>query len=553
MGKIAAVKGKVTALDGEVNVLPFINPATGEQFGEVTIATQDEVKTARREMEAAAKTWSDKSVKERVRIVKQLQKLIVDEVDEITAVMNQDSGKSRQDALTEVLMSVDLIHQYCKNAPKWLRRKRISPGLQFFKRAYQELMPYGVVGVIGPWNYPFVLLIPPIVSALLAGNTVLAKPSEVTAATGLLMERLIQRVPELSPYVRFLHGDGRVGAGLVQSEPDLIFLTGSTKTGKLVMKAAAEKMMPVVCELGGKDPMIVLDDADIKAAAQWGVWGAFYNTGQTCMGIERVYVVDEVYDAFVNEVVKLTNQLKVGYKPDRINEFDMGPLTFQRQIDIIDDHLQDAFAKGAKQLTGGERDGMFMDPTVLVNVDHTMKIMQEETFGPLMPIMRVENELHAIQLANHSVFGLSASVWTQDLHRAKQIANQLVVGSVNINDTIAHFAIPHMPFGGVKQSGIGRTHSEKEILQFTQSRSIVVGKPPFKFDIATIMREPGQYKLGSAIFHIVFGVTSKQKLQPVQELVTDKEVQSKAKRFVFASAATAAMAVFVATLAKLRK
>ena len=295
MGKIAAVKGKVTALEGEVHVLPFINPATGEQFGEVPIATQEEIKMARREMAAAAQTWAAKSVKERVRIVKQLQKLIIDEVDEITAVMNQDGGKSRQDALAELFMTVDLINEYCKNAPRWLRRKRISSGLQFLKSAYQELIPYGVVGVIGPWNYPFVLLIPPIVSALLAGNTVLAKPSEVTAATGLMMEQLIQRVPELSPFVRFLHGDGRVGAGLVQSEPDLIFLTGSTNTGKLVLKAGAETMTPVICELGGKDPMLVLEDADIQAAAQWGVWGAFYNTGQTCMAVERVYVVDAVF------------------------------------------------------------------------------------------------------------------------------------------------------------------------------------------------------------------------------------------------------------------
>jgi len=305
--------------------------------------------------------------------------------------------------------------------------------------------------------------------------------------------------------------------------------------------------------LGGKDPMIVLEDADIQAAAQWGVWGAFYNTGQTCMAVERVYVVDAVYDAFVKEVLAFTQQLKIGYKPNRINEFDMGPLTFQRQIDIISAQLDDAFANGAKCLIGGERDGMFMNPAVIVNVDHTMKIMQEETFGPIMPIMRVENELHAIQLANHSNYGLSASVWTQDLKRAKKIAEQLVVGSVNINDTMTHFAIPHLPFGGVKESGIGRTHSEKELLQFTQSRSVVVGKPPIMFDIATILREPGRYKLSSAILHIAFGVTPKQKLQPVQEFVADKGVQSKVKRFVLASGAAAVMAVFVAMLAKLRK
>ncbi|MCA9925836.1 MAG: aldehyde dehydrogenase family protein [Anaerolineales bacterium] len=550
---MATVKGKVTALGGNIDVLPFINPATGEQFGEVPIATPGDISMAHREMMAAGQTWAAKSVKERVRIVKQLQKLIIDRLDEITAVMNQDGGKSRQDALTELFMSVDLINAYCKNAPKWLRRRRISSGLQIFKHAYQELTPYGVVGIIGPWNYPFVLLIPPIVSALLAGNTVLAKPSEVTAATGVMMEELIQAVPELSPYVRFLHGDGRVGAALVQCEPDLIFLTGSTKTGKLVMKAAAESMTPVICELGGKDPMIVLEDADIQAAAKWGVWGSFYNTGQTCMAVERVYVVNEVYDAFIKEAVATTRQLKIGYSPERLNENDIGPLTFQRQIDIVDDQLDDALAKGARTLTGGKRDGMFMEPTIVVDVDHTMKIMQEETFGPLMPIMRVDNELHAIQLANHSNFGLSASVWSQDLKRAKRVAEQLIVGSVNINDTMTHFAIPHLPFGGVKDSGIGRTHSEKDMLQFTQSRSIVVGKPPLKFDIATIMRQPGQYKLASAILRIAFGVTPQQRLQPVQEFIEEKAVKPKTGRFVAVAGTMAAVSAFIITWAKLRK
>ncbi|MCP5097695.1 MAG: aldehyde dehydrogenase family protein [Chloroflexi bacterium] len=553
MGGLASVKGKVTALDGEINVLPFINPATGEQFGEVPIATCDDVTQVRREMAAMLPIWSAKPVKERVRIVRQLQKLLIDELDEITAVLNQDNGKSRQDALAELFMTVDLINEYCKHAPSWLRRRRISSGLQFFKRAYQEMNPYGVVSIIGPWNYPLVLIIPPIVSALLAGNTVIAKPSEVTAATGVLVEKLFQRVPELSSFVRVLHGDGRVGAAIVASKPDLIFLTGSTKTGRLVMKSAADTMTPVICELGGKDPMIVLDDANIEAAAQWGVWGATYNTGQTCMAVERVYVVDEIYDQFLAQVLAETKQLKVGYNSDLLNQNHIGPLTFQRQIDIIDDHVQDALAKGAKIILGGNRTDMFMEPTVIVDVDHTMKIMQEETFGPIIPIMKVDNAEHAIQLANHSNFGLSASVWTKNLNRGKQVAEQLHVGSVNINDTMTHFAIPHLPFGGVKESGIGRTHSEKDMLQFTQSRAIVVGKPPKPFDIATIMREPGRYKLSAAILRMAFGVTSAQRIQPVKEFMEEKQVKPKAKQFAAVTAVTAAVATFIITLARSRK
>ena len=546
------IKGQ--PLNGKAEILPFVNPATNEQFGSVPMTTAFQVENARREMATAAQTWAAKSVKERVRIVRQLQTLLIDEMDEITAVMNQDNGKSRQDALSELFMSVDLINQYCNRAPHWLRRRRISPGLQIFKRCYIEQHPHGVVGIIGPWNYPLVLIVPPMVSALLAGNTVLVKPSEVTAATGVMVEQLFQKVPELAPFVRFLHGDGRVGAALVQSKPDLIFLTGSTNTGRLVMRAAAENMTPVICELGGKDPMIVLEDADIEAAARWGAWGAFYNTGQTCMAVERIYVVRSVYDRFLELLLEETRKLKQGYSPEIDNPNDMGPLTFQRQVNIIEDHMQDALAKGAHIVHGGEREGMYMEPTVMVNVDHSMKIMREETFGPVVPVMMVDDELHAIQLANDSNLGLSASVWSKNLARAERVAHQLYVGSVNINDTMTHFAIPRLPFGGVKESGIGRTHGKKDLLQFTQTRSFVVGQPPFPFDIATIMRKPGNYKLGAGIIHLAFGTTPKQKLKPVIELLEEKDVKPKAKKVGTAVGLTAALgAAILAFVLRTRK
>jgi acyl-CoA reductase-like NAD-dependent aldehyde dehydrogenase len=371
------------------------------------------------------------------------------------------------------------------------------------------------VAVLSPWNYPLVLTLPPVFAALLAGNTVLVKPSEVTPAVGVMMAEFFQQIPELSPYVRFLHGDGRVGATLVQTQPDLIYLTGSTHTGRLVMKAAAETLTPVICELGGKDPMLVLEDADIAAAARWGVWGAFYNTGQTCMAVERVYVAEPIYDAFLQAVLEETRQLKVGYSSKIDNPNHIGPLTFPRQREIIEEHVQDALAKGAKILVGGEQEGMFMQPMVMVDVDHGMKIMKEETFGPIMPIMKVSDETHAIQLANHSDFGLSASVWSRNLGQAKRVAHQLQVGSVNINDTITHFAIPNLPFGGIKQSGSGRAHGEEDVLQFSRTHSYALGSPPLPFDLATILRQPGNYKLGSAILHLAFGVTVKQRLQPV--------------------------------------
>ena len=279
--------------------LTFVNPATGAVFGRTPRTSPDDVRRAMLEMRAAAGVWGRKPVAERVRIMRRFQEALIDARDEISDVINQDCGKSRQDALIEVFMTADLLNEYNRHAAEWLSAREVPRGLYIFKRCLVEPRPYGVVAVISPWNYPFALAMPPVIGALLAGNTVILKPSEVTAATGVLMERLFQRVPELAPFVRGVHGDGEVGAALVQARPDFIFLTGSTPTGKKVMRAAAEHLIPVTCELGGKDPLIVLEDADVDAAAKWAVWGAYFNTGQTCMAVERVYVVAPVYDEFV--------------------------------------------------------------------------------------------------------------------------------------------------------------------------------------------------------------------------------------------------------------
>jgi acyl-CoA reductase-like NAD-dependent aldehyde dehydrogenase len=505
--------------------LPFINPATGERFGQVATATPDEARAAVSEMRLAGLDWARRPVEDRVRVLRQLQAVLIDACDEISATITQDTGKPRQDSLIEVFVTVDLLNDACHNAARWLRRERVSSGLYLFKRSYVEQRPYGVVAIISPWNYPLALCVPPLVDALIAGNTVVLKPSEVTAASGALVERLIRRVPELTRFVRVLHGDGSVGAALVSAPPDYIFLTGSTETGKAVMRAAAEHVTPITCELGGKDAMLVLDDADIAAAAQWGAWGAHFNAGQTCMAVERVYVEDAVYDAFVEQAVAATRALKVGYSlsPDAANQ--VGPVTYARQMDIIERHVADAVAKGARILAGGQRHGAFYEPTVLVNVNHNMLVMQEETFGPIMPIMRAVGEADAIRLANDSPFGLSASVWSRDLDRAARVSRQLQTGSVIVNDTLAHFGVPQVPFGGVKDSGFGRTHGKAGVLQFTQPYGYAVGAPPQPSDVATILRKPGHYRLGTAMLHLVFGVTPRQRLQPLVEEV-DRRTQA---------------------------
>ena len=264
-------------IKGDRTVIPFTNPAAGEQFGSVPEATPEEITTARREMGAAAAIWAAKPIEERVRILRKLQEVIIDSLDEITAVINQDHGKSRQEAWAEVFITVEKMHLYHKKASEWLDVRKVPRGLTFLlslsRKYYTEAMPFGVVAIVGPWNYPFELVVPAMHSALLAGNAVLVKPSEVSAATGVMIENLINRVPELAPFVRFLHGGPTVGAALVQSQPDLIFLTGSVATGHKVAQAAAERMIPFLCELGGKDPMIVFEDADLRRAAAGAVSG----------------------------------------------------------------------------------------------------------------------------------------------------------------------------------------------------------------------------------------------------------------------------------------
>ncbi len=536
-----------------MDTLPFTNPATGKQFGQVAVSTPEDVHKAVKDMRQAFTVWRRRSVKDRVKVLRKLQEVMIDSLDEITEVLNKDTGKSRQDGLIEVMMTVDRLHQYYKNAPKWLRRRRVPPGLYIFKSYYTEPHPYGVVAVIGPWNYPFDLTMPVVCSALLAGNTVVLKPSEVTAATGVLVESLIQRVPELAPFVRVLHGGPAVGAALVQSNPDLIFLTGSTATGRKIACAAAETMTPFIAELGGKDPMIVLADADLESAARWGAWGAFYNTGQTCMGIERVYVEESVYEEFLHLVIAEAKSVKIGYEPGLENPNNMGPLTFERQVQIAKDHLDDAVAKGAHILYGGHIEGMYMEPTIVVDTSHEMKIMQEETFGPIMPIMKVKDETEALWLANDSAYGLSASVWSNNMRQAKRVAHRLDVGSVNVNDAISHYPVSLLPFGGVKQSGNARTHGPEEILQFTQLRSYAIGRPPVPFDLATRMRAPNHYKLGAAILRLAFGVTPRQRVQPIVDVLKPPKEEVKTSKTFRALGAAAALGAIAVGLLKAKK
>lgn len=509
-------------------VLEFINPATLEKFGQVAVTPLPEITAAMEALRQAAPPWASQPLSQRIRVLRRFQALLIDERDEISRVVSQDTGKSRQDALIEVLILADYLQAYLKYAPRWLRSHPVSSGLYLTKRATVEYRPYGVVLVLSPWNYPLMLALAPVLAALLAGNAVILKPSEVTPATGVLIEKLLTRIPELAPVARVVHGDGATGAALIQARPDYIFLTGSTATGKIVSQAAAEYLIPGSYELGGKDAMLVLEDADLTAAAHWGVWAANYNAGQSCVAIERAYVVQPVYEQFVKLAVAETQALETGYSPVKASRFNLGPLTDPRQMEIVLRHLEDALEKGARLLTGGERRGNYLTLAVLVDVDDSMLIMQEETFGPVLPIVVVANEAEAIARTNASRFGLGVSIWTGDRKRARRVASQLKSGTAVINDAVAHFGVAMLPFGGVNDSGYGRTHGKEGLLQFTYLFSRLEGSPPFAWDIATLARQAGRYDLITAILRLMMGVGPRQRLEPVAELLAQApELQRK--------------------------
>lgn len=496
-------------------ILEFVNPATREKFGEIPVSSPDEIAQAMQGLRQAAPTWAKRPLQERIRILRSFQALLIDARDEITAVINRDCGKSRQDALIELLVLVDYLQTNLKYAPRWLRSQKVSSGLYFTKRACIEYRPRGVVLVLGPWNYPLVLSLAPVLGALLAGNTVALKPSEVAPATGAMIEKLLHSLPELAEATRVLHGGSSVGAALVASRPDYIYLTGSTVTGKLVSQAAAKDLIPGSYELGGKDAMLVLEDANLPAAAHWGVWAADFNAGQSCVAVERAYVVQPVYDEFVRLAVAETQALEQGYSTAKSSPYALGPMTDPRQIEIVERHIQDALEKGARLLIGGERRGSYITPGILVDVDHRMLIMQEETFGPLLPIMRVADEDEAIAQTNASRFGLGVSIWTSDLARARRVASRLQSGTAVVNDAIAHFGVPLLPFGGIHDSGHGRTHGREGLLQFTYTFSRLEGAPPYPWDIATLVRQPGRYDLVAAILLAGLGATPQQRLEPI--------------------------------------
>lgn len=462
----------------EMQTWQVIAPATGQCIGQLTETPVREIPAMYSRAREAYLEWSGIPLEERLGYFRRLRQELIEQVDEIVDVVARSTGKVPVEVLTaEWMPLLDMLHYIDKHANRILRRQKQPTPLFFFgKRSYVEYLPRGVILVISPWNYPFQLALVPMLSALISGNTVILKPSEVTPLVGALIETIFQRCGFPEGVVQVAHGGKELGAALTSAKPDYIFFTGSVQTGKIIQAQAARDLIPTTLELGGKDPMIVCADANLRRAAKGAVWGAFTNSGQVCMSVERLYVERVIYDEFVAGVIAEVNQLRQGTDVDD----DLGSMTFPAQIRLVKDHVEDALAHGARLVTGTPpaqwKEGMFLPPLVLTGVGQDFRVVQEETFGPVLPIIPFDTEEEAVQLANDSTFGLNASVWSADLPKAERIASRLVSGAVVINNVIISAVNPHLPFGGVKHSGLGRYHSATGLRTFCHEKAILADR-----------------------------------------------------------------------------
>ncbi len=461
-----ATAGKTRSPAAEAGQLQSFNPASGELVGAVETLTPEQVQGVVDDVAEVQPAWAELTLGDRADYMRRAADVLLDDLDSLAELLSSEQGKPRNEAYTmELLPTIDALHWCADAGPKILADEKIRYPQAFLltKRSHFAYEPLGVVGVIAPWNYPWSIPFGEVAIALMAGNGVVLKPASLTPLLGEAIRGVFEKAGFPQGLLQTVHGGGAVGDALAKSTAQKIFFTGSVEVGRKVGEVCAARLKGCVLELGGKDPMIVCADANLDHAIAGALWGGFANAGQTCSGIERAYVLREVAEPFVEGVVRGAEALRLG---DPLAwETEIGPMTSEDQYETVAELVEDAVSAGAEQLCGGPADvagfsGKFFAPTVLSGVTHEMRIMQEEVFGPVLPIMVVDSEEEAVALANDSDFGLGASVWTRDRQKGKRIARRIQSGMVWVNDHSFTHGACQCSWGGVKDSGLGRSHSK---------------------------------------------------------------------------------------------
>ena len=509
------------------NVTVCFNPATGEKIGEVPLDTVDDLKQAVARAREAQRTWAALSPGQRARKILLIRDYLVENMDKLAETIARDTGKVRIDALaTEVFAGILATSYYCRTAKKFFKDQKAGIGTLplINKRAKLVRVPYGVIGIISPWNYPFGIPFHDIIQGLLAGNAVILKTATETLPVGLSIREAIEAADLPEGLFYFINLPGRVaGHAFLESGIDKLFFIGSVAVGKILMAKAAETLTPVNLELGGNDAMIVCEDADLQRAVNGAVWAGFSNAGQSCGGVERIYVHQDVYDGFLALLKEKVEHLRVGYDTDF--EKDMGPVISEKQIKSIRMHVDEALKKGAvifarSKLPDNKQNNHVMPAMVLTNVTHDMEVMRHETFGPVIGVMPYSNEEEAIALANDSYLGLSGSVWSRNTKKAERIARRIQAGSVCINDHLMNHGMPETSWHGFKQSGIGHSHGPLGFEEMTQPQYIVHDiLPGVKKDLWWQPYSKELYDGLRGVIHLFYGKGTGRRLKGLRQLL----------------------------------
>ncbi|MEV4423114.1 succinic semialdehyde dehydrogenase [Patulibacter sp. NPDC049589] len=497
--------------DGTPVQKAVIDPATGQTIAWVDELGAEAAAVAAARGRAVQPAWEALGFEGRARVMRRAQKWVTDHADELIATIVSETGKAWEDAqAAEVMYAAAAFGHWADHAADLLADERIkvSSPLLKGKKVLTRHAPLGLVGVIAPWNYPFTNGFGDCIPALMAGNSVLLKPAEKTPLTSLLMARVLKECGLPDGVMQVLTGRGSVLGEAIVDVVDMIMFTGSTPVGRRIGARAGERLIPCSLELGGKDPFIVCADADLERAANHALYYSMFNTGQTCISVERVYVEAPAYDEFVAKVAKKAAKLR-NDRPTGPGTTEVGALTIESQVATVTEHVDDAVAKGATIVAGGhpdpDRAGWWYPPTVLTNVDHTMECMTEETFGPTLPIMKVADVEEAIRLANDSPYGLMASVFTRDMEKGEQIARRIQAGSVHVNDALIGYTALEAPMGGWKDSGLGARHGAPGIRKYTNSQTLILSKYHLKREPQVYPYTGRGYKLLGRITRLFYG------------------------------------------------